>query len=112
MITATGSWIVCKDERKPHTPDTDILLLDSTVKAMKKNTENIPTNILEVASVGPLVQDPNLKNLKKGDRIAVDFRSQVALMPLNRQESEFGIVIYENQVMFIVHEGDSDHITG
>jgi len=111
MITAAGTWIVCKDERKPQMPESDILLLDSTVKAMKQDTEAIPTNILEVISVGSQVRDENLKNLKKGDRIAVDFRAQVALMPVNREASEHVIVIYDSQVMFIVHEGDSDNIT-
>ena len=91
-------------------PDTDILLLDSTVKQMKNDTEAIQTNILKVVSVGPLVRDENLKALKSGDSIAVDFRAQVAIMPVDRQESAFVLVVQENQIMFIVDAGDGNHI--
>ena len=109
-IQATGTWILCEDERPKMKPDTDILLLDSTVKQMKNDTEAIQTNILKVVSVGPLVRDENLKALKSGDSIAVDFRAQVAIMPVDRQESAFVLVVQENQIMFIVDAGDGNHI--
>ena len=111
-IKATGTWIVCKDEREKAMPESDILLLDSTVKQIKHDTARINTNILEVLSVGPLVQDPNIRELKEGALISVDFRILPGIVPLDREESEMGIVLQENQVMFIVHEGDGDHISG
>lgn len=110
-IQATGTWILCEDERPKSKPDTDILLLDSTVKAMKNDTETIQTNILKVVSVGPLIRDEYLKALRPGDSIAVDFRAQVAIMPVDRQESAFVLVIQENQVMFIIDAGDSHDIS-
>jgi hypothetical protein len=110
-VQATGTWILCEDERPKMKPDTDILLLDSTVKQMKNDTETIQTNILKVVSVGLLVRDENLKALKPGDLIAVDFRAQVAIMPVDRQESAFVLVVQENQIMFIVDAGDSHDIS-
>jgi len=109
-IQATGTWILCEDERPKAKQESEILLLDSTVKQMKSDTERIETNILKVVSVGPLVRDENIKALKEGDMIAVDFRGQVAIMPTDRQESGFVLVVQENQIMFIVDAGDGNHI--
>jgi FKBP-type peptidyl-prolyl cis-trans isomerase (trigger factor) len=109
-VQATGTWILCEDERPKVKQESEILLLDSTVKQMKSDTERIETNILKVVSVGPLVRDENIKALKEGDMIAVDFRGQVAIMPIDRQESGFVLVVQENQIMFIVDAGDGNHI--
>ncbi len=109
-VQATGTWILCEDERPKVKQESEILLLESTVKQLKSDTERIETNILKIVSIGPLVRDENIKALKEGDMIAVDFRGQVAIMPIDRQESGFVLVVQENQIMFIVDAGDGNHI--
>jgi hypothetical protein len=102
MIKATGTWILCKDPRPKVNTDSDIILLDSTVKSMNKDERRLETNILEVLSVGPLVRDENLKNLEPGRFVSADTRAGIGIVPMDIKETESVLVIQENQVMFIL----------
>jgi len=104
-MQATGTWIVLKDPRKLETPS-EIILLDSTMKAIEQDDSGIPTNILEVISVGELVRDASIKG-SVGKKVLVDPRMPMALVYTEDKKSkndivEMVIVVQENQIMMVL----------
>lgn len=104
-MQATGTWIVLKDPRILKTPS-DIILLDSTKKANEQDDSGIPTNILEVLSVGDLVRDPKIKD-SVGKKVLVDPRMPMALVYLEDKKEKnevvpMAIVVQENQIMLVL----------
>jgi hypothetical protein len=104
-MQATGTWIVLKDPRKLKKPS-DIILLDSTKESMSIDSDAIPTNILEVLSVGELVRDTQLKD-SVGKKVIVDPRMPPCLVALEDKKDkddfvEMVIVVQENQILMVI----------